>query len=325
MTPLVAAIDQRLAHIVLRRVITPRTVYERLPRNTRGAVWMIASAMTFTVMAMLIKYLGEDYPAALQTFYRQVASTLVLLPLIFMDPRGAFRTTRPGILLFRALAGTTGMILSFYAYQELPLADANALSFTRTLWVVPLAAIVLKEHVGPRRFTATTIGFLGALLMLQPSGSEGSYLSMPALAALASAFLIAMTVAGMKFMTRDHSTTTLMVWSAVLGLVLSIPPALFVWRWPTFIDLMLLAAMGVLGTITQWCYIKGMAEGDALVMAPLDYTRLVFAIVVGYLFFSEIPNAMTLVGAGIIIVSTLYITIRESRLGVPKTTPDRTE
>jgi drug/metabolite transporter (DMT)-like permease len=83
--------------------------------------------------------------------------------------------------------------------------------------------------------------------------------------------------------------------------------------------------MGVLGTITQWCYIKGMAEGDALVMAPLDYTRLVFAIVVGYLFFSEIPNAMTLVGAGIIIVSTLYITIRESRLGVPKTTPDRTE
>lgn len=286
---------------------------------------MIASAITFTLMTMLIKWLGADYPAALQTFYRQVAGTLVLLPIIIADPRGSFRTTRPGILLFRALAGTTGMILSFYAYAEMPLADANALSFTRTLWVVPLAAFVLKERIGPRRIAATTIGFLGALVMLQPTGEQGSYLSLPALAALASAFLIAMTVTGMKFMTRDHSTTTLMVWSAVLGLILSIPPAMFVWRWPTAVDLMLLAAMGVLGTVTQWCYIKGMAEGDAMVMAPIDYTRLVFAIVIGYIAFSEVPNTLTLAGAAIIIASTLYITVRESRLGVPKITPARTE
>jgi drug/metabolite transporter (DMT)-like permease len=134
-----------------------------------------------------------------------------------------------------------------------------------------------------------------------------------------------MTVTGMKFMTRDHTTMTLMSWSAVLGLILSIPPALFVWRWPDTTDLMLLAAMGVLGTITQACYIKGMSEGDAMVMAPIDYTRLVFAIVIGYLFFSEIPNSLTLLGAGVIIASTLYITVRESRLGVPKTTPDRVE
>jgi drug/metabolite transporter (DMT)-like permease len=218
------------------------------------------------------------------------------------------------------------MILSFYAYQKLPLADANALSFTRTLWVVPLAAIILKERIGPRRVSATIVGFLGALLMLQPATAGGSaYLTVPALAALASAFLIAMTVTGMKFMTRDHTTMTLMSWSAALGLVLATPPALFVWRWPAPVDLILLALMGVLGTITQACYIKGMAEGDATVMAPLDYSRLVFAIVIGYLLFGEIPNGLTMLGAGIIIASTLYITIRESRLGVPKTTPDRVE
>jgi drug/metabolite transporter (DMT)-like permease len=287
---------------------------------------MIASAVSFTVMTMLIKLLGEDYPAALQTFYRQLAGLLVLLPMILRDPRGSFRTTRPGILLFRAVAGTTGMILSFYAYQKLPLADANALSFTRTLWVVPLAAFILKERIGPRRISATTIGFLGALLMLQPAASsDGAYLSWPALAALAAALLLAMTVTGMKFMTRDHTTMTLMSWSASLGLVLAVPPALFVWRWPEIVDLLLLAAMGVLGTITQACYIKGMAEGDATVMAPVDYSRLVFAIVLGYLLFGEIPNSLTMLGAGIIIASTLYITIRESRLGVPKTTPDRAD
>jgi len=89
--------------------------------------------------------------------------------------------------------------------------------------------------------------------------------------------------------------------------------------------LMLLAAMGVLGTITQACYIKGMSEGDAMVMAPIDYTRLIFAIIIGYLLFNEVPNTLTLIGAGVIIASTLYITIRESRLGVPKTTTERVE
>ncbi|MFL6548324.1 MAG: DMT family transporter, partial [Povalibacter sp.] len=167
------------------------------------------------------------------------------------------------------------------------------------------------------------VGFFGALLMLQPA-AHGE-MGLPAAAALASAFLVALTVTGMKVMTRDHTTTTLMAWSAVLGFVLTIPPALFVWRWPSADDLMLLAAMGVLGTITQACYIKGMAEGDAAVMAPMDYTRLVFAIIFGYVLFSDIPNSLTMFGALIIIASTLYITIRESRLGIPKTPPARTE
>jgi drug/metabolite transporter (DMT)-like permease len=282
---------------------------------------MVASAATFTLMTLLIKYLGADYPAALQTFYRNAAGLVVMLPLIARNPRGAFRTSRPGLLIFRASAGTVGMILGFYAYQKLPLADANALSFTRTLWLVPLAAFVLKEHVGPRRITATVIGFLGALLMLQPSASVG--MSWPVVASLVAALLVALTVAGMKFMTRDHTTTTLMAWSAVLGFVLSIPPALFVWRTPAFADLLLLGAMGVLGVITQACYIRGMSEGDAAVMAPIDYTRLVFAVVLGYLLFDELPNRMTLLGASVIIGSTIYITWRETRLGKQKLTPQR--
>ncbi|HKS57326.1 MAG TPA: DMT family transporter [Steroidobacteraceae bacterium] len=297
--------------------------YARLPRNARGALWMLASSITFTVMTMLIKYLGTDYSPALQTFYRQLAGLIVLLPVILPHPRQVFRTTRPGILLFRSGAGTIGMILAFYAYQKLPLADANALSFTRTLWLVPLAAFVLKETVGPRRVSATIVGFLGALLMLQPAtqGEAG----WPAAAALASSLLFALTVTGMKVMTRDHSTLTLMAWSAVLGFVLAVPPALFVWRWPTLGDFGLLCAMGVLGTITQACYINGMAEGDAAAMAPIDYTRLVFAVIFGYVLFHDVPNAMTMLGAGIVMASTIYITLREARLGKPEPAPERVD
>jgi drug/metabolite transporter (DMT)-like permease len=298
--------------------------YARLPGNSRGALWMLASAITFTVMTMLIKYLGDAYPAALQTFYRQLAGLIVLLPLILHNPRAAFRTTRPGLLLFRSFAGTIGMILAFYAYQKLPLADANALSFTRTLWLVPLAAFVLKEKIGPRRMSATVIGFLGALLMLQPS-TQGHLGWQPTAAALSSALLFAFTVTGMKVMTRDHTTMTLMAWSAALGFVLAIPPALFVWRWPDSADLALLGAMGVLGTITQACYIKGMSAGDAAVMAPLDYTRLLFAVMLGYALFGDIPNTMTMIGASVVMASTIYITLREAQLGKPKPPPERGE
>lgn len=283
-----------------------------LAPNVRGALWMLGSALGFTVMTTLIKYLGADYSAGLQTFYRQTAGLLVLAPLIVRDWKGAFRTTRPGILLFRSAAGTLAMIASFYAYQKMPLADANALSFTRTLWLVPLAAFTLHEKLGPLRIGAAIVGFIGVLIILRP-GSSGIAIGLPALAALASAFLFALTITGMKVMVRDHTPFTILVYAAVLGFVFAIPGAFMGWKWPTPLDLFLLIVMGVMGIVTQACYIKGMQIGDAAAMAPIDYTRLVFASLAGFLLFSEVPGVWTLVGAAIVVASTLFITWREQR------------
>lgn len=283
----------------------------RLTPNVRGALWMLGSAVTFTVMTTLIKYLGGDYPAALQTFYRQAPGFLILLPVILKHRSAAFATTRPGILIFRAGAGAIALILSFYAYQKMPLADANALSFTRTLWMVPLAAFVVREHVGPMRIGAAVIGFLGVLLMVRP-GAGGSFaIGLPAMAMLASSFLFALTVTGMKVLTRDHAPMVLMVWSAALGLIFSIPGAVLTWRWPAPGDLALLAVMGAIGTVNQWCYIKGMQIGDAAAMAPIDYIRLVMAAAAGWVLFHELSGPWTLAGASVVVASTLIITWRE--------------
>ncbi|MEW5684093.1 MAG: DMT family transporter [Pseudomonadota bacterium] len=275
---------------------------------------MLASALTFTGMTVLIKFLGADYPPALQTFYRQAAGFAVLLPVILRLRGRAFATTRPGILLFRSAAGTVALMLSFYAYQELPLADANALSFTRTLWLVPLAAIVVREQVGPLRIGAAVVGFLGVLLMARPGAGGEFALGLPALAMLLASFLFALTITGMKVMTRDHSPTVLLVWAMTLGLIFSIPGGVLTWRVPAPVDFALLCAMGVLGTITQACYIKGMQVGDAAAMAPIDYTRLVFAAAAGLLLFHEVPTAWTLAGAAAVVGSTLFITWREQQL-----------
>lgn len=285
-----------------------------LSRNTQGALWMLLSAVTFSVMVTLIKFLGDDYPAALQTFYRQLAGVVILLPVIIRHRGAAFATTRPGILIFRASAGTVGVILSFYAFQNMPLADANALSFTRTLWLVPLAIFVVREKVGAMRIGAAVVGFLGVLLMVRPGAGGEFAVGVPALAMLASSFLFALTVTGMKVLTRDHAPRVILVWSAFLGLVFSLPGAALTWRVPEPVDLALLAAMGVIGVINQACYIKGMSLGDAAAMAPIDYTRLIFTAAIGFFLFSEIPTVWTIAGALVVAGSTLFITLREQRL-----------
>ncbi len=285
-----------------------------LTPNVRGALWMLGSAVGFAGMTVLIKYLGDSYPPALQTFYRQAAGFVVLLPIILRHRGAAYATTRPGLLLFRSGAGTIGMMLSFYAFQEMPLADANALSFTRNLWLVPLAAFVVREQVGALRIGAAVVGFVGVLVMIRPGAGGEFALGLPALAMLAASFLFALTITGMKVMTRDHSPTVLLVWGATLGLVLAIPGAFLTWRWPEPVDLGLLCLMGVMGTITQACYIKGMQLGDAAAMAPIDYTRLIFSAAAGFFLFSEIPTIWTLIGAAIVVASTLFITIREQQL-----------
>jgi drug/metabolite transporter (DMT)-like permease len=290
----------------------------RLPPNVEGALWVLASAVAFTAMTTLVKFLGEGYSASLQTFYRQASSVLVLSPWILRDPVKAFKTTRPGVLLFRASAGTLAMILSFYAYQRLPLADANALSFTRSLWLVPLAAMVLGEKIGPARIAAALVGFGGVLLMLRSLSEQGhAAFGLAQMAALASAFLFAFTIAGMKIVMRDNTALVVLVWSAVLGLVTAIPPALLSWRWPGPHDLLLLAIMGAFAVVTQACYTRGVQLGDAAAIAPIDYTRLVFATAAGFVLFHEVPGALTLVGAAIVVAASLFITWREAVLSRP--------
>lgn len=299
--------------------MTVRQSAALLPRlqssNLRGAAWMVLSALAFTAMTTLVKFLGAGYPSTLQAFYRQLAGFLILLPWILRDPGGAFRTHRPGLLIFRAAAGTLALILQFYAFETLPLAEANALSFTRALWLVPIAAVALGETIGPRRIGAAVVGFVGVLIMLRV-GARGLTIGIPQLAALASALLFALTVAGMKTLTRDHRPAVLLYWSAALGLMFTLPFAFIQWRTPTPGDLALLCLMGVLATVTQAAYIKGVQAADAAAMAPIDYTRLVFAAVVGFVAFHELPSAATVIGAAIVIASTLYITVREHRLSV---------
>lgn len=280
-----------------------------LSPNLRGAMWMVASAVCFTVMMMLVKRLTA-YAPPLQLFYSQLAVVIALIPTLIRRP-AVLGSGQLALVFGRALIAVAGVILSYYSFQTLPLADANALSFTRSLWMAPLGVLLLGERVGPGRAAALVAGFLGVLIVVNPSA--GTDIGLPHAAAVGSALLFALTVVSIKLLARDHGTFSLLCWSSILGFLLSIPPAILVWKWPTLEHAALFAVMGGASVGAQTCYIKGMTIGNAVALAPIDYLRLVFAVLVGAVFFNEAPTLSMIAGGTLIVVSTLSITLWESR------------
>lgn len=282
-----------------------------LPPNLIGGAWLLVSAVAFTAMMTLVKFLGSDYPAAVQSVYRQLASLVMVAPLVARSGVATLKTSRPLLLTITMIFSTAGLVLSLYSYQVLRFADANALSFSRTLWLVPLAALVLRERIGWMRATAAIAGFVGIVVMLQPG--TGMRLGLGELAALAAAMLAAVVIILMKTLMRDHKLTTIVAWGATVGFAISLVPAAFVWRWPTPVDLGLLAAMGALGVATQVSYVKGVSIGEAAAIVSVDYSRLIMAAALGWLLFGETLSLSTLTGAAIIILSTLVLSWHEVR------------
>lgn len=276
--------------------------------NRRGAVWMLASGLAYSVMMALVKLLGDDYSSATQNLIRQATGLICLLPFILRSPRVAFTLHRPVLMVARCACTSLSIILAFNSFHALGLTEANALSFTRALFLVPLAAILLGERIDRHRIAAALVGFGGVLVILAP-GSASSLIGWPAAQGLLAALLVSWSIVTVKSMSRDHGALTLLTWSALLGVAFTAPFAWAGWRTPTPRDLGLLAIMGVLGVAAQAFYIRGMALGEASVMAPLDYVRILFVAALGYVIFGQLPAANTYVGSAIIVATAIYITI----------------
>ena len=208
------------------------------------------------------------------------------------------------------------MFLGFYAIVALPLADAQAISFSRNLFLVPLAAFILSEAVGPRRAIAACVGFVGVLIMLRPNmgaGDAGMLLSLGAAAALGHAFLVALATVLVNIASRYDGSVTLMFYTNTVSVTLIAIPTFFVWQTPNMSELMMLVAMGILATASHNCFIRAFALGEASVIAPVDYARLIFAALAGFVVFSTVPDIYTITGALIIVASSFYILRREAQ------------
>jgi drug/metabolite transporter (DMT)-like permease len=287
-----------------------------LSGNALGALWMLASAACFTAMAACLKLLAQaGFPESQMVFFRCAAGFVVLAPFILRAPRDAMAVRRPGKLFLRCFFSTLGFFAGFYSFAHMPLADAQAISFSRVLFITVFAVWLLHEKVGPRRWAAVGVGFAGVLLMLQPHGN--AQFGLAALAALASAVLFGFTIVTVKDLTRDHSQVALVFYTNAFTTVAGLPFAFLAWKAPDLPSLLLLLGMGFAGVGAQSCYVRALSMGEASLLGVIDYVRLPLAIGLGFVLFHETPDVMMLAGAAVIIGSTLYITWRESRLEKP--------
>lgn len=289
--------------------------YERrwlsLHGNTRGAMWILVAGFMTTVQSLMVKQVGDDLHVFQVVFLRCLFGLTILLPLALRAGLSTLRTGRMHLHLMRAGISLTSMACSFYAFAHLPLADATAYGFTTPLFMIPIALVMFREKVRWRRWTATAIGFVGVLIMVRPDG--GIHLAVPI--ALIGAFFTALVMAIIKRLTGSERIITLMTYFTIIASCIAFIPALLVWKTPTYLELLLLFGVGLTGTLSQMFAAHGWyAATEATAIAPFDYSRLLYAVILGFIFFSEIPGLNTAIGALIIAGSTLYIAQREARL-----------
>jgi drug/metabolite transporter (DMT)-like permease len=294
----------------MNRITKIRATLTALPPNLRGTLWMLCSAVLFTVMATLVKVLGARLDSFEVAFFRSLTAIIVIFPLILRHGREGFYTRRPWLHLLRGTLGSLGMMCGFYAFVHLPLATASAISFSRTLFLVPLAYFILRESVGYRRLAATLVGFIGVMIILRPTAQmDGA-----ALVAVISALVIAGAVTCVKVLAREDGPMILLFTSSLIGIVVTAIPASLNWVLPSLGEFLGLALMGAFGVAAQSCFIRAYSIGEVSALAPVDYTRLIFATGVGFFLFANVPDLWVFFGSAVIVASTLYITLREARV-----------
>lgn len=288
-----------------------------LSGNLQGAIWMMVSGAGYTVHLALAKEITADIHPIFLAFWRSFGAFLFCLPLIALG-RVKLHTARFGALMTRSLIGSLGFVFGLIAIWpvfELPLADFNALSFTRPLFVTLLAVVLLHEEVGVHRTSAVIAGFAGVLVMtLLPAllgAGGGTQINLGSLFAILSSICFACTIVLVKSLTGVHTPVALLVWANMLSSVLILPFALFFWASPPPQVWTLIAGMAFMGVVSQFCFIKGMSIGDASFLSPMDYLRLPMGTLADWITLRLLPGPFVWAGAAIIVASTLYITWRE--------------
>lgn len=288
---------------------------------------ILASVLVFGVMNVFIKALADTYPINQVTFFRCAFALIPVLGAIAWANHGALlptlRTRRQLGHFARAGVGLLSMLMTFWSLHLLPLGDAVALNFSAPLFLTILSVPLLAEKVGVHRWSAVLVGFVGVLVIVRPSSEM--LLQAGALVALAGAFFQAFAMVAIRQLSRTEPPNTIVFYFTTWTTVLLAGTLPFSWVTPSWPDLAMLAAAGLLGGVAQLFMTRAYALAPVAVISPFTYSSLVFAVIFGFLFWGEMPTLNMLAGAIVVIASGLYILHRETRKTAPLQKPPSSE
>ena len=291
---------------------TERAAGHATGRTWEGVLLMVFTCACFAGMSAAIRHISAEIPVFEIAFIRNGIGTLILLPFMFRVGFGSFSLGRFRLFAVRAGIGVFAMWAWYSALQITPLAEAITLNFTVSLWMIPVAILMLGERVGPRRWIATVVGFGGVLIVLQP-GAET--MSVGGLLAISAALLFAISMALVRMLARTESPLAIVFYMNLIMTPISLGPALWWWEMPTMEQLGWLLGIGCVLTIAHFSMARALSIMETTAIVPLDFTRLPFAVGIGWFAFGEFPGVWTWVGAIFIVASAVYIARREALLG----------
>lgn len=280
-----------------------------------GVVCMLAAILVFTAMDALAKHLGQHYDPVQVAWARfmgqAVTVTLILAPRL----RFHLRTSRLLIHLARSAIMLLATISFFIALSLMPIGEATAIFLVEPLIVVAFAALLLKEKTGPRRWVGVAIGLTGALIVLRPGvGVFSPVALLPLVAACGYAAFALLT----RYLNESESVWTTLFYTGSFGAVITCAVVPFYWSPIAAPDIPLMICIGVVGTGSHLLLILGLRYAEASLLAPLSYTGLVWAILIGIFLFDEIPDGWTLAGSALIILAGLYVWRRSQIAAAPQ-------
>ena len=306
-----------LCHCSGRSIFHPMSLptlinkFNALPANLKGASALMLAAIGFTFMTLLIKLTGAHLHVTQILLVRQIVLIGIVAPTIFRDFPGSLRSDHKRLQFTRLFFAMFAMLLGFTAVIHLPLADATAINFAKSFFVTIFAVIILKEVVGLRRWMAVCVGFLGVMVMVQPGTDGFSIYALYSLCGAAAAGVVMVTI---RLLTRTEKPATIVSYHALgIGAAMLVP-GIYFWQWPTQAEWIMLVVMGFVTYFSQMTNIHAYKWGEASVMASLDYIRLLYATIIGYLVFGDLPGTYTWIGAAIIIAASIYTIRREAKL-----------
>ena len=279
-----------------------------------GIMLALAAMFLLSLMDLLAKYLGQNLPV-MQISWARYFFHFAIMAAIFWPRRGIslIRTKRPGLQWFRSLLLIFCTISFFTAIQYMPLADAVAISFVSPLMVTALSVPLLGEAVGPRRWSAVGVGFIGAMIIVRP-GVEELHWAVWLLLAMALGYALYQITTRMLSSTDDPITT--LFYSGLVGAVIMSLAVPFFWQTPASPQLwLMLIALGLMGGVGHYLLIKSFEFAPVAVLAPLSYTALLWNTLFGYLVFGDLPDRWTVGGAAVLIATGIYILYREGLHG----------
>lgn len=276
-----------------------------------GLAYAGAGMLLMSIMDTIVKWLSTGYPVSEILVFRNLFGLLPLLVALAMTGGvKTLRTSQPLLMCLRALFALGAGFMFFAALRTIPLADAFALAFTSPLFITALSVPVLAEKVGIHRWSAVILGFLGTLVILRPTGQT---FDPAALLVIGAALCYAMVMLLTRKLAPRNTTLSMMIWTAVISLGISGAIAPFEWVAPSGADFTLLAIMGLIGSAGMFLIGQGYRYAPAAVIAPLDYSVLLWGVLFGWLLWQELPDQYIWIGAAVVAISGIYIVQRETR------------